>query len=376
MKYSISISRILVGVLFIFSGLIKANDPLGLSYKMQEFFEVWNFHLFDHFTLAFSVIMIVFEIVAGVAILLGWRMKLFSWLLLLLIIFFTFLTGYAYLSGKVKECGCFGNCIPLTSGESFTKDLVLLVLILFLFINKNKIKPVFATVPSMVLLFFATIASFSLQWFVLQHLPIIDCMPYKQGVNIPVQMKPPVGSIPDSTVISFVYNKDVKEIEFSADKFPKDFDSTYKFVKRYDKLIRKGNAEASIKDFNLITIEGVDSTDAILAQKGYKLFMFVKEMDNTSPEWNKEFNVIITFAKSKHIPVYFITANADEVKDYIDKNNLSADITIFKCDATAIKTAARVNPTLYLLRQGVIMDKWAGADFDKAIIDLNSLQEQ
>src|ERR1700689_888957 len=140
MKILMSIIRILVGILFIFSGLVKADDPLGLSYKMQEFFEVWNFHWLDHFTLAFSVLMIVFEIVAGVAILLGWRMKLFSWLILLLIIFFSFLTGYAFLSGKIHECGCFGNCIPLTAGESFAKDLFLLVLILFLFIYQDKIR--------------------------------------------------------------------------------------------------------------------------------------------------------------------------------------------------------------------------------------------
>src|SRR5215471_7456868 len=141
MKLLINISRIFVGVLFIFSGLIKANDPLGLSYKMQEFFEVWNIHWLDNFTLAFSVIMIAFEIVAGVAVLLGWKMRLFSWLLLLLILFFTFLTGYAFLSDKIKECGCFGNCIPLTSGQSFAKDLILLVLIVFLFVNRGKIKP-------------------------------------------------------------------------------------------------------------------------------------------------------------------------------------------------------------------------------------------
>src|SRR5450432_1962687 len=141
MKGLLSTARVIVGVLFIFSGLVKANDPLGLSYKMQEFFEVWKFHWLDNYTLAFSLIMIVFEIIAGVAILLGWRMKLFSWLLLVLIIFFSFLTGYAFLSGKVRECGCFGNCIPLTAGESFTKDIVLLVLILFLFVVRDRIKP-------------------------------------------------------------------------------------------------------------------------------------------------------------------------------------------------------------------------------------------
>src|SRR5260221_2636303 len=112
MKILISVCRFLVGVLFIFSGLVKANDPLGLSYKMQEFFEVWNFHWLDNFTLAFSIVMIVFEIVAGVAIFLGWRMRFFSWLLLLLILFFTFITPYSYLFRKIQESGWFSEWTP------------------------------------------------------------------------------------------------------------------------------------------------------------------------------------------------------------------------------------------------------------------------
>src|SRR5215471_11095481 len=178
MKILLYIIRIIVGILFIFSGLIKANDPLGLSYKMQEFFEVWGWTFLHHYTLAFSVIMIAFEIIAGVAVLVGWQMRLFSWLLLLLILFFTFLTGYAYLSGKVRECGCFGDCIPLTADQSFMKDLVLLVMIGFL--------------------------------------------SYKAGNNIPEKMKIPPDAIPDSTVITFVYSKGGKEVEFTADKLPDD----------------------------------------------------------------------------------------------------------------------------------------------------------
>src|SRR6185436_16977782 len=160
MKILINIARVIVGVLFIFSGLVKANDPLGLGYKMQEFFEIWNEslakgwfifnHLFirlfdflhDH-SLALSVIMIAFEIIAGVALLFGWYMRLFSWLLLLLIIFFTFLTGYAFLSGKFKNCGCFGDCLPITPLTSFLKDVVLTLLIFFLFYHRRKIKPLF-----------------------------------------------------------------------------------------------------------------------------------------------------------------------------------------------------------------------------------------
>src|SRR4029079_4231240 len=105
MKILVNTARIIVGFLFIFSGLIKANDPLGLSYKMQEFFEVWNLQQFYGYTLTLSIVMIAFEIIAGVAVLIGWKMRLFSWLLLLLILFFTFLTGYALFSGKIRECG-------------------------------------------------------------------------------------------------------------------------------------------------------------------------------------------------------------------------------------------------------------------------------
>ena len=144
MKHLLTISRVIVGILFIFSGLIKANDPLGLSYKMQEFFEVWGWHSFNDFTLAFSVVMIAFEIIAGVAVLVGWQMRLFSWLLLSLIMFFTFLTGYALFSGKIKECGCFGDCIPLQANQSFIKDLVLLALITFVFAYRNRIEPAFS----------------------------------------------------------------------------------------------------------------------------------------------------------------------------------------------------------------------------------------
>ena len=157
MKTLLNISRIIVGVLFIFSGLVKANDPLGLSYKMDEFFDVWGLHGLNSLTLAFSIIMIAFEIIAGIAVLLGWRMKLFSWMLLLLIIFFTFLTGYAVFSGKIKECGCFGNCIPLTAMQSFLKDLLLLALIGFIFAFRNRVVPLLSSRNSIVVLFFTGI---------------------------------------------------------------------------------------------------------------------------------------------------------------------------------------------------------------------------
>jgi len=373
MKILLNICRFIVGILFIFSGLIKANDPLGLSYKMQEFFELWNMAWLDNFSLAFSILMIVFEILAGVAVLLGWRMKLFSWLLLVLIIFFTFLTGYAYLSGKVKECGCFGNCIPLTAGQSFAKDIILLLLIVFLFIYREKIIPFIPNFHNLLILFFTVVISFSIQWYALEYLPFIDCLPYKVGVSIPEKMKPPPGAIQDSSVITFIYDRNGKQLEFTADHFPADFDDSYKFVKRYDKLIRKGNAEPDIKDFSLLTASGNDTTQALLQEPGYNLFMFAKEMPETNPDWNKEFASIYSLVRVKGMTVFFITAHPDQVENYFVKNEIATHLQILKCDVTAIKTAARATPTLYLLKKGIILNKWSYANFENAISEISIL---
>lgn len=366
MKPVIAISRVIVGVLFIFSGLIKANDPLGLGYKMQEFFEIWGWYSLNDFTLVFSVLMIAFEIIAGVAVLLGWQMRLFSWLLLLLTIFFTFLTGYALFSGKVRECGCFGDCIPLSAQQSFIKDLILLLLILLIFINRNSIKNYLSSFTSLSILVITTLFSFTFQWYVLKHLPVIDCLPYKIGRNIPEQMKIPAGAIRDSTVISFVYQKQGRQVEFTADKFPDDFnDSSYTFIKRYDKMIRQGNAVVAIKDFALSTVNGNDTTQAILNAPGYAVLVFTKGISEVHPSWLDEFRNIYTNINPKKIPLYFITNDFNNVSGWTDKAAIN-NVIILKCDYVAIKTAARSDPTLYLLQQGNIINKWSYADFDKA----------
>ena len=152
MKVAVNTARVLVGVLFIFSGLVKAIDPLGLAYKMQEFFEAWAnsgmmpavMNWLNGQALMFSILMITMEVILGVALLLGWRKNMVSWLLLLLMLIFTFLTSYVLFSGKIKACGCFGDCIPLTPVQTFTKDIVLLLLVLLILFGRKYIKPVFS----------------------------------------------------------------------------------------------------------------------------------------------------------------------------------------------------------------------------------------
>jgi uncharacterized membrane protein YphA (DoxX/SURF4 family) len=375
MNKLVTICRIFVGLLFIFSGLVKANDPLGLGYKMQEFFEIWNaslasgsfflktplISLFDFFhehSLFLSVVMIAFEIIAGAALLLGWQMKLFSWLLLLLIIFFTFLTGYAYLSGKFKNCGCFGDCIPITPLTSFGKDILLTILIVFLFVKRKWIRPAFSSKVTTGLMAVVTFLSFLIQWYTLNYLPVFDCLAYKKGKNIPEQMKMPANAIPDSTVITFVYEKQGKNIEFTADQFPADFDSTYKFVSRYDKIVRKGiNNEPPIKGFVLNGITDQDSTSIVLKQP-LAILLYIDNFDIPLKKWEKDITNLKRAAIEKGVPVYIVTSRIDEVIEELKGTPLS-DIQIFKSDNTAIRTAARTSPCIYLIGEGTILDKWS-----------------
>lgn len=378
MKSLISVLRLIVGILFIFSGLVKANDPLGLAYKMQEFFEVWSqsgflpgiMHFMEGYALAFSIIMISFEIVAGVAVLVGWRMPLFSWLLLALIVFFTFLTGYAYLSGKFRSCGCFGDCIPLTPRASFIKDIFLTIFIIAIFFYRNKIKPAFPVFVSISIIALSLIFSLWIQFYVLKHLPVADCLPFKKGNNIPENTKIPPGAIPDSTVITFVYNKQGQAVEFTSENFPDDFDdSLYHFVKRYDKVVRKGNAEPAIKDFVLTSLDGNDTTSALLNINSNALFLFIKD-DASGGKWLEEFDNIHTTASQKNMPLFVISNNIDDNKKLLQKYT---DLTWLKCDVVPIKTAARTNPAIFLIHSGTIVDKWGYADFDDVISTLATI---
>jgi uncharacterized membrane protein YphA (DoxX/SURF4 family) len=356
MKILVNIARVIVGLLFIFSGLIKANDPLGLSYKMQEFFDLWGINQFNSWTLIMSVLMNAFEIIAGFALLIGWRIRMFSWLLLLLIIFFTFLTGYAYLSGKFKNCGCFGDCLPIEPKTSFIKDIALLVLITVIFWLQKWIKPIWSNLGSVLSMVLVTACSLGIQWYTLNYLPVFDCLPFKKGNNITEKMKIPVGARPDSFAIVFIYEKGGKKFEFSATELPADL-NTYNFVSRKDKMIRKGNAEPAIKGFNLSGESNVDSTTILLSQK-YSVILFCENFSVSLSKWEKDFLPVYRAAVAKNIPVYMVTSEPDLAKKQITGKEF-ANIAIYKCDYTAIRTAARTNPCLYLLNQGTILGKWS-----------------
>jgi uncharacterized membrane protein YphA (DoxX/SURF4 family) len=371
MKLIVNAARIITGALFVFSGLVKAIDPLGLSYKMQEFFEAWVaggflpglMNWLYQYSTAFSLIMITLEVAVGVALLLGYRIKLTAWVTLLLMLFFTFLTSYVLFSGKIAACGCFGDCIPLTPIQTFTKDIILLILVLLILYGRKHIQPLFSKKINFAVLTLSVIAVIFLQWWVLKHLPLIDCLPYKKGNDIAKLRQMPANAVPDKFDYSFIYEKNGQKSEFTTTNLP---DSTWSFVDRKQILVKKGqNNVPVISDFMLTTQSGTDTTDTILQYAGEYYLLFIKDFDNYKVDGDKDLLLAENLHKKK-IPFYIVSSQPEKAKERFKK--VAADLPIFTCDVTVIKTAARCNPTLYLMKGPVVQQKWAGADFGKVKI--------
>ncbi len=366
MRIAVTIARILTGILFIFSGLVKAIDPRGLAYKMQEFFEAWANAGFlkglmmslNDYALPFSLIMITLEVVVGVALLIGWQKKITTCILLLLILFFTFLTSYVLFSGKIRACGCFGDCIPLTPIQTFTKDIILLFFSLLLLAKQKYIVPVGTPMLRNIIMGIALLATVFLQWYVLRHLPLIDCLPYKKGNNILELRKMPADAIQDKFDYSFIYEKDGQKKEFSAQQLP---DSTWKFSERKQKLVQKGyNNVPLINDFSLTDQDGINQTDSILNTAGEYSLFFIKDIPQDNG-WIEKYRQFYKSQETQGKSVFVITAQLNAVIEFFTKHNLQAD-DFLSADATAIKTAARVNPAIYKMRGPVVLDKLSWAD--------------
>ena len=375
MKTLVNICRILVGGLFIFSGLVKAIDPKGLAFKMQEFFEAWSnsgflpglMKTFDHYALSFSIIMITLEVIVGVALLLGWQKKITVTILLLLMLFFTFLTSYVLFTGKIKACGCFGDCIPLTPKQTFTKDIILLVIIIFLLFNLKHILPIAKPFLSGLYIALATVAVLFLQWYVQRNLPLADCLPYKKGNNILELRKMPANAIQDKFEYMFTYEKDGLKQDFKSSA-P---DSTWKFVDRKQTLIQKGsNNIPIINDYSLTTENGNDSTEDILSTKGEYYLLYIKDLEGYPENWDGD-AAFIAATKKAGKQLYIVSSQTEKVKAYLGKKELLKDkintIPFLSCDATVMKTVARANPTLYLMDSASVKEKYGWPAIENVI---------
>ena len=352
MKIVTTIARVLVGLLFIFSGFIKANDAVGFSYKLVEYFEVFGTHFLVPVALPLAIFICVFEIILGFTLLMGARIKLTLWLLLLMIVFFTFLTFYSAYFQKVLSCGCFGDAIPLTPWESFTKDLILLVLIIVLFIGKQYIQPLFGLRFENVLLVIVVIASTAFPIYTYNYLPVIDFRPYAIGKNIPEQT---IG-IPDEVKFYYLL-KDKKTGETKeVDAWPENWDQIYDYVSNRTEITKKG-VEPKVKDFSIASLEGSDYTQDIIENPNYNFLLICYDLDKAEQDVFGKVNDFSALCKQDSLSFIALTASTKETIDRF-KQEAKTNIDFYNCDGTVLKTMIRSNPGLMLLKGGTVIDMW------------------
>ncbi len=330
MKILDTIARYLVGGLFIFSGLIKINDPVGTQIKLEEYFTVFAIDIAPFFdslkpaALVFSVVLSTAEIVLGLALLLKYKKKLTTTLLLAMIVFFTFLTFYSAYFNKVTDCGCFGDAIKLTPWESFTKDVILLVLIIILFINRKKNEAMEGLKARSIALGGSVVFCLFICYMAITHLPFIDFRAYKVGTHIPTEMLPP-------------------------DDNPSEVPKITNFV---------------------VWSDTDDQTNNVLT--GKKLLIVVHEVEKSNMDAYADIIRELPLLDND-VEVVAITASSREQFEAL-RHEVQLATPYYYSDATLLKTMIRSNPGLVLMENGQVMDKWHYNDIPDADGILSSLR--
>ena len=353
MKILTPISRIFVGILFIISGFIKLNDPLGFSYKLQEYFsaEVLNLPFLEPYALAISVFVVVFEVVLGVFLLIGYKPKFTLWSLLLMIVFFTFLTFYSAYFDKVKDCGCFGDALKLTPWESFTKDVVLLALILIIFFGRKYITQIFSPIVTNSIAALSLILSLVFGYHVLMHLPSIDFRAYKIGDNLLQNMSTPPDAPKAVQEFTWTFDVDGEQQTIVTDGSYPNIEGTYVGVET--RIVEEG-FQPSILDFS-IESEDEDFTEYYLNAE--RLLMLVSyNLETAEKEGLLKLKAISDEALQKGYTVIGLSASGEDVKNRI-KQEYDLEFEFFICDEKALKTVVRSNPGALQLEKGTVQQK-------------------
>ncbi|MGD1848689.1 MAG: MauE/DoxX family redox-associated membrane protein [Salibacteraceae bacterium] len=419
MKYLSWISRQLVGSLFIVSGLIKANDPLGFSYKLHDYFaaDVFDLPGLEPYALGLAVFICVSEILLGVAVLMRAQMVLSSISLFVMIVFFTFLTFYSAAYDKVTDCGCFGDALKLTPWESFTKDVVLLVFILIILIDELGLKrnrpedqggvfsdevtfgvsvvlialfsfgviswggPVWFTLLLLAIVYglrkavkiasmdwiiagFAAVYSLGFSYYCIENLPIRDYRPYAVGKSIPEGMKTAEELGVPAPVYANMYIKKRKSTNETFQMNSNDYlvkevwkDQDLELVEATEEVITiQEGYEAPIHDFNLMSKDGNDDTDLILALP--RVFLLISKDISILEEGNMaKVKQLVTDGQAQGIPTVLLSStNFEEQEAFMQKHGI--EVPFYQADNTTLKTIIRANPGIVLLKNGVVNGKW------------------
>jgi Methylamine utilisation protein MauE len=359
MKLLRFISRIIVGLVFIFSGTVKAVDPLGSAYKFTDYFTAFNLEFLKFAALPLGILLCTAEFISGFSVLSGYRIRSGIWGVLILMIIFTPLTLILALTNPVSDCGCFGDAIHLTNWQTFGKNVILLALVIILFTGRDQVKQILNPIHEWTIITAVTILFVGFSLLNLRHLPLFDFLPYKKGVNIAESMKIPEGKPADEYKTTFIYEKDGISKEFTLENYPAN-DSSWKFVDQKSVLVKKGYAPP-IHDFMITAPDGHDITGKILSDTGYVFLMISKKLEEANPKDLGKGLSIGKICSSQNIEFFMITASSTK-----EARRLPNSLIPCTADETTLKTMIRSNPGYILLRNGTILGKWSWANIPQA----------
>ena len=357
-----SIARTLLAVTFLFSGFVKAVDPLGTVYKIEDYLKAFGGWMTNFLVLAgvAAVLLILVEWILGWAMLLNVRTKWTSWISLAFYLVMTPLTLWIALTNPVSDCGCFGDALVLTNWQTFWKNIVLLSLVIVLLICHKAIPQLFAGWAEFIIGMLAMISGGFIMWYSYNHLPPLDFRPYKIGNNIPELMEIPEDAEPDVYQTTLIYAKDGVEQEFTLDNYPKG-DPEWTFVDQRSVLIKKGY-EAPIHDFEILTMNFDDITYDILESEEPVTLVTMYDLKKTDRKQVAKLHELWNECWDNGQQCYFLTGSGeDDIYDFAQENGWSieeAEEIFCTIDPVTLKTIVRANPGVFVIQNGTIIDKY------------------
>jgi len=357
------ISRILTGLVFVFSGFVKALDPIGSSIKFTEYFESFHLGFLIFSSLPLAILMSAAEFMIGLNLLAGIRMKFTAWILLIFMAFFTGLTFILALTNPVSDCGCFGDALKLTNWQTFLKNGILIIPAVVVFIRRRNYHPFSKPSAEWGIAGFNFLFSCIISAYCIIHQPILDFRPYRAGTFIPDQMTIPEGAPADQYETILIYEKDGLKKEFTDKNFPWQ-DSTWKWVETKQKLVKRGY-EPPIHDFSITSPEGEDITEAVLSDSNYIFLILAPDLETASKKGLQDLNTFALKCRELgFVPIGLTSSPNNQIARY--KEEYQPDYDFCTADETTLKTIIRANPGLMLLHKGTILGKWNHRDAPSA----------
>lgn len=357
----LSIFRIFLGVVFVFSGFVKAIDPLGSTYKIQDYLTAFGGNFIPLLSLAFptAIALSTLEFLIGVCFLFKIKLKQTSIVSLSFILIMLPLTLYIALKNPVTDCGCFGDALVISNWATFYKNLLFLALIITLLLFHKKLRNLFLPGVEWALILVFILFSVGLSIYSYRHLPMIDFRPYKVGVNIPEAMKVPEGKPTDKYDTKLIYEKDGVQQEFTIDNYPKD--STWKFVDQKTTLISKG-FEPPIHNFEIVDAQENDITEDVIHYEGIVNLVIMYDVSKTSKAGADKAELLYDKAKQNGERFYALTGSTDEdIAEFVQQTKVT--FPFYKTDPITLKTIIRANPGFVKIENGIIKGKWNWRDY-------------